>query len=139
MIEDAQGHRLSGATAVAAATYDRAVRAFNLVHGDSVGLFDKAREAAPDFAMATLGKAWVFAIANDPGLMTKAAALVETARGFALNEREQAHLAAFDRAVNTYSASRYLFNAWSYRPRHAVWAEARRARRFISAAAKARN
>src|SRR5437762_643587 len=99
MIEDAQGHRLSGATTAAAATYDRAVRAFNLVHGDSVGLFDKAREAAPDFAMATLGKAWVFAIANDPGLMTKAAALVETARGFALNEREQAHLAALSQVV----------------------------------------
>src|SRR5712671_744996 len=99
MIEDAQGHRLSGATEAAAATYDRAVRAFNLVHGDSVGLFDKAREAAPDFAMATLGKAWVFAIANDPGLMTKAAALVETARGFALNEREQAHLAALSQVV----------------------------------------
>src|SRR5438309_5942717 len=99
MIEDAQGHRLSGATAAAAATYDRAVRAFNLVHGDSVGLFDKAREAAPDFAMATLGKAWVFAIANDPGLMTKAAALVETARGLTLNEREQAHLAALSQVV----------------------------------------
>src|SRR5947207_1663886 len=99
MIEDAQGHRLSGATEAAAAIYEQAVRAFNLVHGDSVGLFDKAREAAPDFAMATLGKAWVFAIANDPGLMTKAAALVETARGFALNEREQAHLAALSQVV----------------------------------------
>src|SRR2546421_4864309 len=99
MIEDAQGHRLSGATAAAAAIYEQAVRAFNLVHGDSVGLFDKAREAAPDFAMATLGKAWVFAIANDPGLMTKAAALVEPARGFALNEREQAHLAALSQVV----------------------------------------
>src|SRR5438067_3696039 len=99
MIEDAQGHRLSGATAAAAATYDRAVQAFNLVHGDSVGLFDTAREAAPDFAMATLGKAWVFAIANDPGLMTKAAALVETARGLTLNEREQTHLAALSHLV----------------------------------------
>ena len=77
MIEDAQGHRLSGATAAAAATYDRAVRAFNLVHGDSVGLFEEAREMAPDFAMATLGKAWVFAIANDPGFMAKAASLVD--------------------------------------------------------------
>src|SRR5438067_9056515 len=99
MIEDAQGHRLSGATAAAAAIYEQAVRAFNLVHGDSVGLFDKAREAAPDFAMATLGKAWVFAIANDPGLMTKAAALVETARALTLNEREQAHLAALSQVV----------------------------------------
>jgi tetratricopeptide (TPR) repeat protein len=94
MIEDAQGHRLSGATEAAAAVYDKAVRAFNLVHGDSVGLFEEAREAAPDFAMAHLGKGWVFAIANDPGLMTKAAALVETARNLALNEREATHLAA---------------------------------------------
>jgi len=99
MIEDAQGHRLSGATAEAAATYDEAVRAFNLVHGDSIGLFDAAREAAPDFAMAHLGKAWVFTIANDPGLRTQAAALVETARPLPLNEREQAHLAALSHLV----------------------------------------
>ncbi len=57
MIEDAQGHLLSGATAEAVAVYDQAVRAFNLVHGDAVGLFDAAREAAPGFAMAHLGKA----------------------------------------------------------------------------------
>ena len=99
MIEDAQGHKLSGATQAAAATYDRGVRAFNLVHGDSVGLFEAARETAPAFAMATIAKAWVFAIANDPGLMAKAAALVETARGLALNEREAAHLAALSHVV----------------------------------------
>jgi len=99
MIEDAQGHRLSGATQPAAATYDRAVRAFNLVHGDSIGLFDEARQESPDFAMAQLGKAWVFAIANDPGLLTKAAALVETVRGLRLNEREEAHLAALSQLV----------------------------------------
>src|SRR5215471_15983535 len=99
MIQDAQGHYLSGATAEAASTYDRAVRAFNLVHGDAVGLFDMAREAAPDFAMAYLGKAWVFTVANDPGLRTKAAALVETARALTLNEREQSHLAALSHLV----------------------------------------
>jgi tetratricopeptide (TPR) repeat protein len=94
MIQDAQGHYLSGATAEAAAIYDQAVRAFNLVHGDAIDLYDRAREAAPDFAMAYLGKAWVFTVANDPGLLTKAAALVEIARSLKLNEREQAHLAA---------------------------------------------
>jgi tetratricopeptide (TPR) repeat protein len=99
VIQDAQGHHLSGATAGAAPTYDRAVRAFNLVHGDAVGLFDEAREAAPDFAMAHLGKAWVFTVANDPGLRTQAAALVETARPLPLNEREQAHLAALTHLV----------------------------------------
>jgi hypothetical protein len=66
MIQDAQGHYLSGATGESAATYDQAVRAFNLVHGDAIGLYDAARQAAPEFAMAYLGKAWVFTVANDP-------------------------------------------------------------------------
>ena len=99
MIQDAQGHYLSGATAEAIIAYDEAARAFNLVHGDAVGLFDAVREAAPDFAMAHLGKAWVFAIANDPGLMTQARTLLETAQPLPLNEREQAHLAALSHVV----------------------------------------
>jgi len=99
MIRDAQGHQLSGATEAAVAAYDHAVRAFNLVHGVAVGLFDTAREATPDFAMAHLGKAWVFAVANDPGLMAKAGALVETCRTLRLNQREQAHLAALSHLV----------------------------------------
>jgi len=94
MTQDAQGHQLSGATPTAIAAYDQAVRAFNLVHGDAIGLFDAARAAAPDFAMAHLGKAWVFSVANDPGLRTRAELLVETARRLPLNEREAAHLAA---------------------------------------------
>src|SRR5260370_2954226 len=99
MIKDAQGHYLSGATEAAVTAYDQAVRAFNLVHGDAIGLFDTARQAAPDFAMAYLGKAWVFAVANDPGLLTQGKASVETARPLRLNEREQAHLAALSHLV----------------------------------------
>src|ERR1700719_1037074 len=99
MGQDAQGHHLSGATAASLADYDRAVRAVNLVHGDSVGLFEAARTAAPDFAMAHLGKAWVFAVANDPGLLTQARALVEEVRPLRLNEREAAHFAALTHLV----------------------------------------
>ena len=99
MIQDAQGHRLSGATTAAVAAYDDAVRAFNLVHGDAVSLFDTARQAAPDFVMAHLGKAWVFALANDPVLMIQARNLVEAARPLTLNEREQAHLTALSHLV----------------------------------------
>ncbi len=99
MTKDAQGHRLSGASAAAGAAYDQAVRAFNLVHGDAVGGFDAACAAAPSFVMAYLGKAWVFALANDPGLMSEARALVETARSFSANKREQAHLAALSLLV----------------------------------------
>jgi tetratricopeptide (TPR) repeat protein len=99
MIQDAQGQQLSGATTASVAAYDQAVRAFNLVHGDSIGLFDTARQAAPGFAMAYLGEAWVHALANDPGLLTQAKILVETARPLNLNERERAHLAALSHLV----------------------------------------
>jgi tetratricopeptide (TPR) repeat protein len=99
MTQDAQGHPLTGATEAAAAAYDQAVRAFNLVHGDAIGQFDAACQAAPGFVMAYLGKAWVYALANDPGLLTQAESLVETARPLTLNEREQAHLAALSRLV----------------------------------------
>jgi tetratricopeptide (TPR) repeat protein len=99
MIRDAQGHPLSRATTAAGAAYDEAVRAFNLVHGDAVERFNAAREEAPEFAMAHLGLAWVFAVANDPGLMTRAKALVETVRPLECNEREAAHLAALSKLV----------------------------------------
>lgn len=99
MIQDAQGHHLSGATAATMDAYDQAARAFNLVYGDAVGGFDAAREAAPDFVMAHLGKAWLFTMANDPGILTQAEALVESARPLPMNEREQAHLAALSHQV----------------------------------------
>jgi len=101
MVQDAQGHHLTSATTEAGAAYDQAVRAFNLVCGDAVGLFDTARESAPEFAMAYLGKAWVFALANDPELLTQAKALVDTVRPLTLNEREQAHLAALSHLVQS--------------------------------------
>jgi tetratricopeptide (TPR) repeat protein len=99
MTQDAQEHRLSGATVEALTAYNAAIRAFILVHGDAIGQFDDARQAAPEFAMAHLGKAWVFTVANDPGLMAQAKTLVETVRPLALNERERAHLAALSHVV----------------------------------------
>jgi hypothetical protein len=44
--------------------------------------------------MAHLGKAWVFLLANDPGLRKHAETLVETVRPLSLNAREQAHQTA---------------------------------------------
>jgi tetratricopeptide (TPR) repeat protein len=94
MTQDAQGHPLSGATPAAAAAYDDAVRAFNLVHGDALGHFDTAQQRAPDFAMAILGTGWVHALAHDPVLRSRAEALLGTAGPLPMNERERAHLAA---------------------------------------------
>ncbi len=99
MIKDAQGQEVTGASAASVTDYDGALRAFNLGYGDSVGLFDAAREASPDFVMAHLGKAWLFVLANDPGLLGKAKALMRATDGLSMNDRERTHLAALEHAV----------------------------------------
>jgi tetratricopeptide (TPR) repeat protein len=99
MTTDAQGLALTGANVEAAALYDQAVRAFNLGYGDAIGDFDRALEAAPRCVMAHLGKAWLFALATDPGATVFARALAETARDLPMNDREAAHLTALDQAI----------------------------------------
>lgn len=104
-MRDAQGHQLSGATAETVGPFDQAVRAFTLVYGDTLGLYDAARKAAPKLVMAYLGKAWPLSLANDPGLNIKARALLDDARSLPMNEREGAHLTALSHAVNGRRAS----------------------------------
>ena len=94
MIKDAQGQSVTGATTDAIALYDQAVRAFNVGYGDVAGLFDAARNAAPDFVMAHLEKAWLLAFARDPTVTPHARTLLETTGNLAMNEREQGHFAA---------------------------------------------
>jgi tetratricopeptide (TPR) repeat protein len=98
-MRDAQGHGLTGATAEAIGHFDRAVRAFTLMYGDAVGLYDAACKAAPKFAMAHLGKAWPFALANDPTMVVTARSLLQTASSLDMNERERAHLSALSHTV----------------------------------------
>lgn len=105
MIPDAQGHALSGATTESANQFDEAVRAFTLSYGDAMGTFEAARKAEPGFAMAHLGKAWMFASANDAILMPQAKQLLEAVRALPLNEREQAHAAALAHAIEGHRAS----------------------------------
>jgi tetratricopeptide (TPR) repeat protein len=94
MVKDAQGQPVTGATEEAVALYDAAARAMNLACGDVIGLFDRARAAAPDFVMAHLGKAWSFALARDPAFAGTLESLLATAASLTMNEREQGHLAA---------------------------------------------
>jgi len=99
MLKDAQGQTMTGATAEAVAIYDRAVRAFNLGYGDAPGEFDAAREAAPDFVMAHLAKAWLFALANDPSMLGRARTLLQAAGSLTMNERERGHFAALEQVL----------------------------------------
>jgi len=100
MIKDAQGQSVSGATGESVALYDRAVRAYNTGYGDAVGLFDAARDASPDFAMAHLGEAWLLAVASDPWFAGKARELVRNAEDLTMNDRERSHLAALRQAID---------------------------------------
>ncbi|MGE0767594.1 MAG: tetratricopeptide repeat protein [Hyphomicrobiaceae bacterium] len=99
MAKDAQGLELTSATQPAADAFDAGVRAFSLSYGDTLGAFEAAREAAPQCPMAHIGKAWVFALANDAVLVKNAMPLMEAARALPMNAREKVHLAALEHAV----------------------------------------
>jgi tetratricopeptide (TPR) repeat protein len=105
MLRDAQRHDLSGATPEAIEAFNAGVRAFTLVYGDTLGLYEAARAAAPAFIMAHLGKAWVLSLASDPILAQEARQLLEAARTLPRNERESAHLAALSHAVAGHRAA----------------------------------
>ena len=105
MLNDAQGHALTGATAEALPHYEQAVRAFTLSYGDAAKLCEAARQASPTFAMAHLAKAWMFTLSNDCQFIPGARALLATARALPLNEREAAHASALAHAVEGYRAS----------------------------------
>jgi tetratricopeptide (TPR) repeat protein len=99
MIKDAQGHHLTGATTEAARSIDAGVRAFALAYGDAMAHIEAARVAAPECAMAELGKAWVLALSNDPSGVATARAAAERIGALAMNERERTHFAALAHAV----------------------------------------
>src|SRR5262249_23200370 len=91
MTKDAQGHIVSGATAESIAPFDDAIRALCLVYGDPIGKIDAALKITPDFAMAHLAKAWMFALTNDPSMMPKASDVLGAAEPLGMNERERGH------------------------------------------------
>jgi len=93
-ITDARGFPLSGATAAAADHYDRGIAAFNLVYGDALAAFDLAVEDAPAFVMARLAKAWIFALATDPGATRAARAIAGSIEDLPMNDWEQGHFVA---------------------------------------------
>jgi ATP-dependent protease HslVU (ClpYQ) peptidase subunit len=94
MMTDRQGNTLSGATAEAVGLFDQAVDAFNIYRGDPITLLDKAVEGAPDFTMAHILKAHLYAVATEPEATTGARAIVSRTKTMAVNEREASHIAA---------------------------------------------
>ena len=68
----------NGVNGTAIEHFDAAVRAFNIYRGDPVALADQAIEAAPDFAMAHILKAYLFGLATEPEATAEAKAILET-------------------------------------------------------------
>ncbi|RDL46894.1 hypothetical protein BLJAPNOD_05730 [Ensifer sp. M14] len=100
MKTDKQGNMLSGATVEAAELFNEAVEAFNIYRGDPVGLLDRATAAAPDFAMASILKAHLFALATEPEATKAAKEILVTLKTMRLSEREASHVAALDLLVD---------------------------------------
>ncbi|WP_111413032.1 tetratricopeptide repeat protein [Billgrantia lactosivorans] len=94
MLTDRQGNTLSGANAEALNLYSRAVEAFNLYRGDPVTPLDQAIEAAPDFAMARIFRAYLFTLATEPEAAAAARADVTAVASCRLNDREASLVAA---------------------------------------------
>jgi tetratricopeptide (TPR) repeat protein len=96
---DRQGNPVTGGTAEAIALFDAAIDALNVYTGDPVALADAAIEAAPDFALAHILKAYLFALATEPEATVEAKAIAAHARTLPLGDREAALLGALDRLL----------------------------------------
>ncbi len=99
MPTDRQGNPLPHASGEAADRFAAALEAFNLYRGDPVGLLDEALAESPDFAMATIMKAALFATSTEPAATAAAGRLLDRLDGTALDAREASHVAAIRHIV----------------------------------------
>lgn len=96
MYNDMQDNPMSGANAEATGFFNDALSAFNIYDGDPVALVDKAIEASPDFAMAHILKAYLFALATEPEATLEATGILAQVRKLPLDDRESSHVAALE-------------------------------------------
>lgn len=99
MFTDRQGNALSGATKDTVGLFHRAVDAFNIYRGDPVSLLDEAIKIAPEFTMAHILKAYLFAMATEPAMAEAARRYVLAAGAARLTDREASHIAALERVL----------------------------------------
>lgn len=106
MSADRQGNPLTGATADAAALLDQAFEAFGIYRGDPVERADAAIEASPDFAMAHIFKAYLFALATEPDAAAEGKKFSAHAKTLRLNDRESSLIVALDHLLaNNWTAA----------------------------------
>lgn len=96
---DKHDNQISGANAEAIDYFERAVSAFNVYRGDPVALTESAISAAPDFAMAHILKAYLFALATEPEATREARQILERLSTIPTNDRELSLIHALDLLV----------------------------------------
>ncbi|WP_027857125.1 tetratricopeptide repeat protein [Marinobacterium jannaschii] len=94
MLSDPQGHPLTGASEPALELYNQALSAFNLYLDDPVALLDSAIEQAPQFSMAHIVRAYLYAFATEPAAASAARGFTADIESLALSAREQSLLHA---------------------------------------------
>jgi tetratricopeptide (TPR) repeat protein len=99
MLLDRQGNAVTGASPESLTDFDEAVRAFNIFRGDPVALADKAIAASPDFAMAHVLKAYLFATATEPEATQVARSILADLKRAFRDDRVTSHIAALDAMV----------------------------------------
>lgn len=94
MLTDRQGNALPGASTETRELYHRAIDAFNLYRGDPVTPLNQAIEMAPDFTMARIARAYLFALAAEPAAADAAKLDLVVVKQSRLNDRERSHATA---------------------------------------------
>ncbi|MEX2475966.1 hypothetical protein [Marinobacter sp.] len=100
MLTDNQGNTLYGANTQATEGYDTAINAFNLYLGDPVAIIDGVIESSPGFIMARILRAYLLALATEPGANAEVRAVVDSLKDQRLPERETSHLAALQQLLD---------------------------------------
>ncbi|WP_397473495.1 tetratricopeptide repeat protein [Pusillimonas sp.] len=96
MVTDLQGNTVAGATPRAVEYFNEAIAAFNVYQGDPISALDNALGESPDFAMAHIAKAHLFAAATEPALSAAASEIVQKLKTMHLNNRESSHVQALE-------------------------------------------
>ena len=91
---DAQGHRVSGATAESLQAWEQAAHALRCMVDDPLADTERALALAPEMTMAHVLKAWLHLLGTEPDGIAVARAACEAASRLPADDREQRHLAA---------------------------------------------
>ncbi len=100
MLFDRQNNPLPNATTDAARSFDQAVEAFALFRGDPIAPLDAALAAAPDFALATIAKSFMYALTSEPLAMGAARQMTAGLAAKRLSPRESALLRALTEVID---------------------------------------